>query len=74
MSDFALTNAFGPQIGDPCPREACDGVLGVLNTKVRADINRRFQYLGCKKCGCRPENNLRVIPLQYAPPRPGRSA
>lgn len=72
MSDLALSNGAGPQIGDPCPREACDGVIGVLNTRVRADINRRFQYLGCRKCGARPENNLRVIPLQYAPARRSR--
>lgn len=63
-----LSNGHGPFIGSACPRENCSGVLGVLNTRVRADINRRFQYLGCKKCGCRPQNNLRVIPLEYAPP------
>ncbi len=59
----------GPQIGAPCPRASCDGVLGVLNTKINRDENRRIQYLGCRKCGCRPDKNIRVVPLHYAPPR-----
>lgn len=64
-----LTNGHGPQIGDPCPRENCDGVLGVLNTKVLLAERLRMRYLGCRKCGCRPENNQQVLPLQYAPPQ-----
>lgn len=64
-----LTNGHGPQIGDPCPRTSCAGVLKVYSTKVRIEENRRFRYLRCSACKACPEDNIQVVPLQYAPPR-----
>lgn len=66
---IALTNGHGPQIGDPCPREACIGVLRVYSTKVLARENVRIRYLHCRLCHCLPDNNQQIVPLQYAPPR-----
>ena len=48
------------QPGDRCDR--CDGKLGGYHTHV-AD-QKRVQYLRCRACGTRPENNKRVILLQ----------
>lgn len=64
-----LTNGHGPQIGDPCPREGCVGILGVYSTRIDVEQNKRIRYLGCKKCGCRPEINVQILPLQFSPPR-----
>jgi hypothetical protein len=74
MSDLALTNGHGPQIGTPCPRDSCDGVLGVGTTIPKPASNVRIRYLVCKKCGCSPENNKQIVPLHYAPPRGPKSA
>lgn len=63
------TNGHGPQIGDPCPRKNCDGVLGVYSTKPNVDLGIRTRYLSCKKCNARPSDNKQVLPLRYAPPR-----
>lgn len=48
------------QPGDRCDR--CAGKLGVYHTHV-AD-QKRVQYLRCRSCGTRPENNKRVLLLQ----------
>ena len=48
------------QPGDRCDR--CAGKLGVYHTHV-AD-QKRVQYLRCRSCGTRPENNKRVILLR----------
>ena len=63
------TNGTGPQIGDPCLRENCDGVLRVGTTIVKAESNVRIRYLVCRECGCSPTNNQQIVPLHYAPPR-----
>ncbi len=64
-----LTNGRGPQIGDPCPRENCGGVLCVGTTIPKPDKNVRIRYLVCRKCGSSPQNNKQVVPLHYAPQR-----
>lgn len=69
---IALTNGHGPQIGDPCPREKCTGVLKVGTTKVIAQEGIRKRFLVCRKCGCSPENNIQIVPLHYAPPQSPR--
>lgn len=69
MSSIPLTNGHGPQIGDPCPRENCRGVLGVYSTKVIEEANVRVRYLRCNACKARPAANQQVVPLKYAPPR-----
>lgn len=66
---IALTNGHGPQIGDPCPREACIGVLRVGTTIVDRDNAVRIRYLVCRICKCSPPHNKQVVPLHYAPPR-----
>lgn len=69
MKDIELTNGHGPQIGDPCPRENCSGVLHVYATKVSVQFQKRTRYLRCNKCKCRPGDNQQVLPLRYAPGR-----
>lgn len=69
MSSIPLTNGHGPQIGDPCPREACNGVLGVGTTIVDRENGVRIRYLCCRLCNCSPAVNKQVVPLHYAPPR-----
>lgn len=64
-----LTNGHGPQIGDPCPRDSCQGVLGVYSTHIRDEAGVRIRYLSCKLCGCRPTENKQVVPLRYSPRR-----
>lgn len=64
-----LTNGHGPQIGDACPRKGCVGVLGVYSTYVDLGRWRRVRYLHCRKCGCRPDVNVQVLPLHFSPPR-----
>lgn len=67
-----LTNGHGPQIGDPCPRESCIGVLRVGTTIVDRVNGVRIRYLVCRTCKCSPSHNKQVVPLQYAPPRYSR--
>ena len=50
---------------DPAPR------LIVVNSRIRAGA--RIQYLGCTRCGFRPADNKRIIPLTFAPPQSHRS-
>lgn len=50
---------------EPPPR------LIVLNSRIRAGT--RIQYLGCTRCGFRPPENKRIIPLSFAPPQPHRA-
>lgn len=54
--------------GDQCPR--CDGRLQVVCTRVEGDY--RYRWIGCRSCGFRPEDNKRVIPLEFAPAQPPR--
>lgn len=67
--NYVLTNGHGPQIGDRCPRDSCDGVLGVYSTRIVETAGVRIRYLSCNVCGCRPEANQQVVPLRYSPPR-----
>jgi hypothetical protein len=69
MSHGAFTNGETSQIGQACPRSSCDGVLGVYATRVDEELQRRIRWLSCNKCGCRPENNVQILPLHYSPPR-----
>lgn len=69
-----LTNGHGPQIGDPCPRENCRGVLGVGTTIPKPEEGVRIRYLSCKLCNCSPASNKQVVPLQYAPQRAGKTS
>lgn len=69
-----LTNGHGPQIGDPCPREHCRGVLGVGTSKPKPEEGVRIRYLACKLCNSSPANNKQVLPLQYSPMRPKKTS
>lgn len=50
--------------GQPCPREACNGRLKVLNTKPGRNGDRLYRFYGCNTCGCRPEDNKRPVPIE----------
>jgi hypothetical protein len=69
---IALTNGNGPHIGDPCPREACDGVLHVESTRVDEEAGVRYRYLRCRTCRCKPTIHVQIVPLHYAPRQKGR--
>lgn len=56
------------QSGDACPRCGA-GRIGVLNTVVHAEDGYRVRSLGCRGCGFRPDDNKRLVPLEYAPPQ-----
>lgn len=51
--------------GDKCQR--CGHYYVVVDTDVRGD--NRIRYLGCRKCGHKPEHNKVIVPLRYAPLR-----
>jgi hypothetical protein len=69
MNRLSITNGHGPQIGDPCPRTTCTGVLGVYSTRINREEQKRIRWLSCNKCGCRPSLNVQIVPLHYSPPR-----
>lgn len=73
MSSIALTNGHGPQIGDPCPRKNCVGIMRVGTTIPKPESNVRIRYLVCNKCGASPPNNKQIVPLHYAPARQKKS-
>lgn len=50
--------------GDPCP---CGHYFTVLNSID--GTNSRTQFLGCRKCGHRPEGNKRVLKADEPTPR-----
>jgi hypothetical protein len=52
-------------MNDACPR--CGSILQVVNSKVVGDT--RVRYIGCRRCGFRPENNKTLVPAIYAPYR-----
>ena len=47
-----------PNVGDPCPNEDCKGKLGVQSGYSNG--KHRVQYLFCRRCNAKPENNKRV--------------
>lgn len=49
--------------GQPCE---CGHYLTVIKSEVRGE--RRVQYLGCRRCGYRPEQNKRVLGLDERSP------
>lgn len=54
-------------LGKPCPRgEVCGGTLKSLNSIPTPDGRSIVRYYGCNACGCRPEDNKRVIPIEYS--------
>ncbi len=59
-ADELLTDAFGTadrlRSGDPCGN--CGGHLTIVDSRVKA--GRRIQFLGCRSCGFRPDDNKRI--------------
>lgn len=53
-------------VGAPCPRDSCDGTLKCVNSVPTGDGRYMQRYYACNVCGCRPEDNKRIIPIQYA--------
>lgn len=58
-----------PRSGDPCGCAKCRGKLKVLNTEAIPEADVRIWYLGCSLCGTRPEDNKRIVPLEFFPRR-----
>jgi len=46
-----------------CPN--CQRLCVVTHTKVVSDS--RVRYYGCRRCRYRPDDNVRTVPLIYAP-------
>lgn len=55
--------------GTPCQ---CGGRIVVVKSEVKEKCNSRIQYLGCRKCGFRPEHNKRVLGLHERSPEMAR--
>lgn len=64
-----LSQSRRPRSGDPCDCPQCRGVLKVVDSKVKIDLQVRVRYLGCGVCGVRPDDNKVIVPLEYAPMR-----
>ena len=60
------------QSGDRCECDSCAGRLVVENTRVKRDEGVRVQYLACRECGWRPQDNKLVRSLELFPARPSR--
>lgn len=58
-----------PRPGDACEKRDCQGRLRVYSTHINHTISRRRRYLCCDTCGHKPERNVWVVPLEYAPER-----
>lgn len=56
--------------GVPCE---CGGRIVVVKSEKKENINSRIQYLGCRKCGYRPEHNKRVLGLHERSPEMARA-
>lgn len=57
------------QTGVPC--QCGSGRIVVVKSEVRE--SSRIQYLGCRKCGYRPDNNKRVLGLHERSPEMARA-
>ncbi len=55
--------------GDACECQGCRGRYLVYCTVVVRDANVRKQYLQCNICRHKPDDNIVVIPLRFAPSR-----
>jgi hypothetical protein len=55
--------------GQPCPRSACQGMLICKNSKQTTDGRYMRRFYACNSCGCRPEDNKRVIPIERSASR-----
>jgi hypothetical protein len=55
--------------GQPCPRVACEGILVVKDSKQTDDGRHMKRFYGCNLCGCRPEDNKRVVPIEKSAAR-----
>lgn len=64
-----MSTADDVLVGKPCPRETCDGTLKAVNSVPTIDGRYMVRYYGCNVCGCRPEDNKRLIPIQYSQQR-----
>lgn len=53
-------------VGKSCPRENCEGTLKCVNSEPTGDGKYMIRRYACNKCGCRPEDNKRTIPIQYS--------
>lgn len=60
------------RLDDPCPVRGCTGRLGVYSTRITDDGASRVQYLACRVCGHRPEENKVIMPIEFSPPRAPR--
>lgn len=53
-------------VGKACPRKTCRGTLKCVNSEQTADGKFMRRRYACNVCGCRPADNKRLIPIQYA--------
>jgi hypothetical protein len=54
----------------PCPKRGCKGRLKVYDTVVMPDGRHRRRLLHCPTCKTLPEDNKRIVSLDWAPRRP----
>jgi DNA-directed RNA polymerase subunit RPC12/RpoP len=59
------------QSGLPCP--CGSGRIVVVKSEVKKETKSRIQYLGCRHCGYRPDNNKRVLGLHERSPEMARA-
>lgn len=57
--------------GDACQCDGCRGRMHVYSTHVNFIAGKRIRYMKCDQCGHKPERNIWVLPLEYAPPKRG---
>ena len=50
--------------GQPCPRIGCTGNLTVYTSRQTSDGRNMQRFYSCNLCGCRPEKNKRVVPIE----------
>lgn len=59
--------------GDACQCAGCTGRMVVYCTRVNVIAAKRIRYMQCDECGNKPERNIWVLPLEYAPVRTNAS-
>lgn len=55
--------------GDSCQCPGCSGRMHVYSTHINHIAGKRKRYMRCDACGHKPERNVWVLPLEYAPPK-----